>query len=116
MMDYASKSTYSLPDKSLSYQWKTKYNKRELSLVESKAGKMLLERGYELSGVFICGPNLIEKAKLYIQNKWFRIMRQISIYGFSLFFQYYLARKLGISQWERSLKTKINAANIKMIK
>ncbi|MCR4303418.1 MAG: sulfotransferase [Gallionella sp.] len=116
MMDYASKSTYSLPDKRLSYQWKTKYNRRELSLVESKVGDMLLSRGYELSGVFAYGPSLIEKAELYVQNKWFRIRRQVSAYGFSLFLQYYLARKLGISQWERALKAKINAANAKMLK
>lgn len=116
MMDYASKSTYSLPDKSLSYQWKTKYNRRELSLVESKAWQMFLNRGYELSGVPICGPNLIEKAQLYIQNKWFRIMRQITAYGFPLFFQYYLARKLGISTWEKSLITRRNAITTKMLK
>jgi len=116
MMDYASKSTYSLPDKSLSYQWKTKYSRRELSLVESKAGEMLLNRGYELSGVSICGPSLIEKIKLYIQNKSFRAIHQISGYGFSLFFQYYLARKLGISPWEKSLQIRINAADVKGLK
>lgn len=116
MMDYATKSAYSLPDKSLSYQWKTKYNKRELSLVESKAGEMLFNRGYELSGVPICGPSLIEKINLYIQNKRFRVMHQISVYGFSLFFQYYLARNLGLSLWERSLITRINAVDIKMLK
>lgn len=116
MMDYASKSTYSLPDKRLSYQWKRKYSKRELSLVESKAGNMLLNRGYELSGVAIIGPSLIEKSKLYIQNKLFRAASQISTYGLSLFLQSYLARKLGISAWEKSLKPRINAADVKTLK
>lgn len=116
MMDYASTSTYALPDRSLCYQWKTKYSRRELSLVESKAGKMLLNRGYELSGVSISEISLIEKIILYFQNKWFRVMYQISAYGFPLFFQYYLARKLGISAWEKSLQTRKNAADIKMLK
>lgn len=116
MMDYASKSTYSLPDKSLSYQWKTKCSGRELSLVESKVGQMLLNREYELSGVAICGPNLIERIKLYIQNKWFRVMHQISKYGFALFFQNYLAINFGTSSWKRSLKLRINAADAKTLK
>lgn len=116
MMDYASRSTYSLPDKSLSYQWKTKYSRRELSLVESKAGEILLNRGYELSGVSVCGPSMIEKMRLCIQNKWFRVMYQIKVYGFPLFFQNYLARKLGISPWEKSLKIRRNAITAKMLK
>lgn len=116
MMDYASTSTYSLPDKSLCYQWKTKYSRRELSLVESKAGKMLVNRGYELSGVSISERSIIEKLQLYFQNKWFRITYQITTYGFSLFIQYYLARKLGISTWEKSLSIRKNTADIKMLK
>jgi hypothetical protein len=116
MMEYASKTTYSLPDKKLSYQWKSKYKIRELSLVESKAGKMLLDRGYELSGASISGPDLAEKISLYLQNKYMRVKSQISIYGLSLFIQSYLARKLGIYSWSKSLKPRINAADIKTLK
>jgi hypothetical protein len=116
MMDYASKSTYSLPDRNLRYQWKTKYNRRELSLVESKAGELLVNRGYELSGVYISGPSLIEKMQLHLQHKSFRTIKQISRYGFLLFFQSYLARKIGIKSWERSLKARINAIEVKGLK
>ena len=116
MLDYASNSTYSAPDKNLCYQWKRKYKKRELSLVESKAGKLLLDRGYELSGVTISRPNLIEKICLYVLNKYMRVKFQISIYGLSLFIQSYLARKLGITSWSKSLKPRINAADIKTLK
>ena len=116
MMDYASRTTYSLPDKSLSYQWKKKYSRSDLSLVENKAGYMLLNRGYALSGAPLDGPDLLEKIKLYIQNKQHRIRHQITMYGFSLFFQYYLAKCLGLSVWEKLLKTRINAADVKTLK
>lgn len=116
MLDYASNSTYSLPDKSLVNQWKTKYNKRELSLVESKAGAMLVSRGYELSGVLISGPSLIERIMLFTRHKSSRAVGQISAYGFSLFFQNYLARKLGFTSWQGLIQTRINEIDVKTLK
>ena len=116
MLDYTTHSTYSLPDKNLCYQWKSKYNERELSLVESKASDVLAKYGYELSGVSICGPSLFERVSLFVQNKLFRIRRRISVYGYSLFFQYVLAKRLKISPWERALIARINAVNAKLIK
>ena len=115
MMDYAANSSYSLPDKSLSYQWKKKYSKRELSLVESKAGKLLADRGYELSGVCISEPGLLEKIILFIQNKRHRAKKQIAVYGFPLFLKYYLSKKMGLYQWERSLEIRANAAVAKVL-
>lgn len=116
MLDYATKSTYSLPDKSLCYQWRSKYSERELSLVENKVGNMLVKLGYELSGVPARGPNLFEQTKLYLQNKYYRASKEISVYGFHIYIQYLFARKLRITSWERSLKTRRNAAEIKILK
>ncbi len=116
MMDYAANSTYSLPDKSLSYQWKSKYNKRELSLVEGKVGALLADRGYEISGVALSAPGLAEKINLFVRNKWYRAKTQIGMYGLPLFLQYYLSKKTGLYRWERSLAIRTNAAITKVLK
>lgn len=116
MLDYASTTTYSLPNNNLCLQWKTKYSKRELSLVEGKAGTILLKLGYGLSGEPTRKPSSRELTILYIQNKSFRVIQQISLYGFPLFLKYYLARKLSIVRWEKSLKTRINAIQSRTLK
>lgn len=116
MLEYAANSSYSLPDKKLSYQWKRKYSKRELSLVENKVGHLLIGRGYELSGGEMSEPGYAEKLSLFFQNKWHRAKWQIGMYGFPLYLKYYIAKKIGLYQWEKSLEVSVNAAVAKVLK
>lgn len=116
MLDYANTSTYSLPDKSLSYQWKKKYSKRELALVEMKAKDLLLSRGYELSGVNPSKPGLVERIYLYMQNKWYRASWQINVYGLTLFVKFFVAQKTGMEGWLRLLTPEMNEAITRTLK
>lgn len=116
MMDYAKKSSYDLPNKNCSYQWKTKYSKRELQLIEGKVSEMLLERGYELSGYPSMLPNRFEKFILMMKNKNFRIRYQIQKYGLRLFIKNILANKLGITLWRNECKHRINVIDINGLK
>lgn len=116
MMDYAKNSTYSLPDKNLSYQWKTKYSERDLQLVEGKVSKMLLDRGYKLSGYTQVKPGTIEKLALMIQNKKFHIRHNIKKYGFALYLKNVIANKFGINSWRNECQHRINAIDIKGLK
>jgi len=51
MLSYADHSTYERPDPSLVYQWRKKLKDEDIQLVEARVGPMLLERGYEMSGL-----------------------------------------------------------------
>ena len=112
MMDYAKNSTYQLPDKNLSYQWKNKYNKRELQLVEGKASKIIIERGYELSGNTHIIPGFFGKLYLNIKNKKFRIRYKVNKYGFSLYIKNLLANKLHHESWKKECKKRINTIDV----
>ena len=50
MLEYAERSTYDRPDPSLATQWPSKLGRREVQQVEARAGELLQERGYKLSG------------------------------------------------------------------
>lgn len=116
MMDYAKNSSYGLPDKSLSYQWKKKYTDRDLQIVEGKVSKLLLERGYELSGYSPVKPNIFERLVLLIQNKIFCVQLKIKTYGLNLYVKNVVANKFGINSWKNECKQRMNVINIKGLK
>jgi len=87
MMDYTLKSTYSKPDASLVNQWKRKLSVREIQYVELKASHLMSTLGYELSGEALISISLVEKIKLKIFNKLFKLRFSIRRYGFFLCFK-----------------------------
>lgn|SRR3990167_2512519 len=72
MLDYPSRSTYGPPDPKLIEQWRSGYSPRELGLVEGKVGRMLIEKGYELSGVAPITPGRVGRTVVRISNSWGR--------------------------------------------
>lgn len=72
MLGYPSRSTYGPPDIKLVEQWRRDLTPREVALIEGKAGRMLIERGYELSGSEQFVPNAIYRAALRVDNSWKR--------------------------------------------
>jgi hypothetical protein len=116
MLSYAQNSTYDLPDKTLSYQWKRKYSPRELQLVEWKLGKMLTDRGYEPSGHVPDAPGLLELVGLKIRHRQYRIMYGLKKYGFTLYVENILARRAGWKSWRESVKHRVNAIDIAGLK
>ncbi|MEJ1339569.1 MAG: sulfotransferase [Candidatus Sedimenticola sp. (ex Thyasira tokunagai)] len=116
MLDYADNSTYGLPDKSLSYQWKRKYSDRELQLVEGKLEGMITAKGYELSGLKPVSPSMLERISLLVKNKHYRAMFQINRYGLMMFLEGLLVRRVGYSAWRESYKSRRNTVDIKYLK
>ena len=116
MLSYADNSSYELPNKNLSYQWKKKYSNKELRLVEGKVSGLLLDRGYELSGTILVKPGLVEKFRLMFQNKLYRVQHSIKSYGWVLYIKNLIANKLGIKPLINSCKREINAINLKGLK
>ena len=116
MLDYAEHTTYGLPDKRLCYQWKKKYTQRELQLVEGKISKMLVERGYELSGLPLDEPGWMELVGIRFQNKLYRIKHGTKTYGLILYLGWVLSRKLGIRRWREASQLKIDQIDMQNLK
>ncbi|MDJ0554212.1 MAG: sulfotransferase [Microcoleaceae cyanobacterium MO_207.B10] len=107
MLSYPETSPYELPDKKYVAQWKIKMSEYEIRLVESKAGNMLEERGYELSGLPILIVNSTTKLRLKFQDKLERIKYRVNRLGLGLYIEDYLSRHLGSEKWEKAVKLKI---------
>jgi hypothetical protein len=109
MLSYPQKTTYDFPDSSLIAQWKRKMSEREIQLVESRISSMLVERGYQLSGLPLLTVTSAMEQRLKLQNWWSRIQFRFQRFGLILFLSDYLSRKFGIRQWQKRVKLQINA-------
>lgn len=116
MMNYASNSTYAPPDKNLSYQWKKKYTKRELQLVEGKVAHHISELGYELSGYDPARPGLWEEIRLYLLNRKYCVLHQIRRYGIGLYLENMLASRIGSQGWQYACRRRKNQIDIQHLK
>lgn len=72
MLDYPSRSTYGPPDSRLVEQWRSELDRREIALIEGKTGRMLTDRGYEMSGGQLVVPGALGRALLRADNIWRR--------------------------------------------
>ena len=108
MLTYDKTTSYDLPDANFIHQWKRKLSDREIQLIESRIGNMLLERNYELSNLppIEITPAIVQKLKLqdWLKRKQFRIKR----FGLPLLLADNLSRRLQLNSWQKSVKLKIN--------
>lgn len=109
MLEYHKSTTYSKPNAKLIQQWKHKLRPYEISLVESRVGALLSERGYQLSGQPIRHPSLPEKIWLHGQSRLGRLNYRLSHLGFWLFIGDFMSRKLNIRPWQEQLEPQITA-------
>ena len=116
MLDYPLHTSYKKPDKSLIQQWKRKLSEREIQYVESKAGKLMEERGFQMSGLPIIQVGLMEKIKLMIQNKLYRINFGVKRYGFALYTVEKMTKFLRLDQLNKKyfmMKEEVNKKHLK---
>ena len=84
MLDYHQSSTYSPPDISLIEQWRRKQSQREVELVESRAGDLMVDRGYQLENSPPKPPGFIEHCWLRIASKFYTSTFDVRRYGLCL--------------------------------
>jgi len=106
--NYADRSTYELPDAKLIAQWRRKLSDQEIQLAESRIGKMLTERDYELSGLPVLQLGPWRRRKLARQDWLRRAQFRLRRYGLPLFAADYLARRLPIGSLAKWCKSRIN--------
>lgn len=108
MLTYPEDTTYSAPDPKLISQWRRKLSEHEIQLVESRISDMLVERGYELSGLPIIEVPSQEIRQLRFQCYWKRALGRVQRNGLPLFIMDYFARRLGYKPFERYVALQVN--------
>jgi hypothetical protein len=100
---------YKYPDPKLSYQWKKKLSKREIQLVESRIGDMLVERGYELSGHPRISPSAVELRLLKVQDRYAIARHRLDWFGPRLWVESVLSKRFGPKSWREDVEHRVNA-------
>lgn len=104
MFDYTKTTRYTRPSARFVSQWKTKLSPVEIGLVEVKAAKMLLERGYGLSDHARPAPTLSERTRLRLHDRARVFKFRSDRYGIPTVLGMKLARLLGVSWLETHLR------------
>ena len=110
MLEYAQFTSYSKPDPTLIYQWKQKLTSKEIQLVESKAGALLTDAGYQPSGLPLVHPPWVLRLVLRVQDKISRIRYRLGYMGIKLFVSDWLSRKFQLMAWQDKLRPRIHEA------
>lgn len=116
MLSYDQRSSYSAPDASLVYQWKSKQTKRDVALTEAKLGPMLGAKGYAPSGYPAVVPGTLDRALLTAQNKIGTWRKAVRRYGFANIAQRRIGRALGLEAMRRGAQARIDAITVRDLK
>jgi hypothetical protein len=116
MLTYPETTSYSFPNAKYLGQWRRKLSNREIQLVEARIGKMLKERGYELSDLPPLTVTPAIKQQLKLQDWWKRLQFRIQRHGLLLFIKSYLSRRLGLKGWQKQVQLQINAIEVSRLK
>lgn len=116
MFDYARTSTYDLPDPKLINQWRRTLSDLEVQLIETRAGELLAEREYPLSGLPRVEVTPWMRWKLRWQSRLTGVHFRVKRYGWLLFLQQFLARRLGVTRWHKHVTLRTNAIKAQYVK
>ena len=116
MMNYAQETGYSLPDESLVNQWHHKLSKREIQLIESRLAPLLVDRGYDLSGLPHLRVSKLGRMGLKVQNKLGLLIRKAGKYGLPLASADFVARRLGLTGLSDRIRQKTSVIDTNTMK
>lgn len=109
MLSYTGNSRFERPDPKLAQQWRTKQTPREVRLLESRIGKMLVERGYELSGLPPIQVTPFTRGFLAIDHRTRRASARRKKLGSRLYWADVLSKRLGTRKWRRDVTLRVYA-------
>jgi Sulfotransferase family len=116
MLQYSQDTTYEQPDSRFLNQWRRKLSDREIQLIESRVGALLVERGYTASGLPAIQLSNREIQSLKLQDWWTRANFRLQRYGAPLFVLNYVTSRLPVRTWHNTVQLKINEIDSKHIK
>lgn len=116
MLNYPNHTTYGPPDARFIEQWRRELTPREIALVESKAGDMLVERGYERSGGAPVSPRAAERVRLRLEDRLGRWREEVRRYGLFLTVLSKVSRRLGHKGLETFVRKRTAPIELKYLK
>jgi hypothetical protein len=116
MLGYHKNSTYSLPSPEFMNQWKRKLSADEIRLAEARMGALLVERGYELSGLPPIDITPLMVGRLRLQDRWYTAMFSRRRYGTGLYLASKIARRFGPHSWRHQILTQMNSIDMQYLK
>ena len=108
MLGYPETTTYDPPDVSRVNQWKRKLSDRQVRLVEARVGALLVDRGYEPSGLPPLKVTPVMAKRLRLRDWWGRVRFRVKRFGLGLFLSDFLSRRLGMTRWQGRVRQRMN--------
>jgi hypothetical protein len=108
MFDYASGTSYKLPDPSLNYQWKKRMRVADVQRLEAKMGKRLRDRAYPLSNHPQLPVSGIARKLLYLHSRWKVFLFRVNRFGPTLTLQETISRRLGLKEMHEKALSAMN--------
>ncbi len=108
MLDYAKDTAYALPDPQKLSQWRNNLSDREVQSVEGRVGDLMIDRGYELSGLPPLHPGRVGLIRLRAEDKIGMWRRRLETYGLRLFIERAIARLVPLPAYRNSVKLRYN--------
>jgi hypothetical protein len=121
MLRYDEDSTYSSPDPNLIGQWRRKLSKNAVRLAESRIAEMLVDRGYELSGLKPLKVGPVLEQWIRIDDRKNRLKARRRLYGTPLFAGELAMRAVEpiyqtLREFRRSVREQINSVERSTLK
>jgi hypothetical protein len=107
-LSYPDDTSYEAPDASLAWQWRRKLSERDVRLVEARVGPLLIERGYEPSGLPALEVTPAMRRRLGRQDRAYCVRFRLRRLGPRLFLADQLTRRLGMARLHKGVKLRIN--------
>ncbi|MGB0563988.1 MAG: sulfotransferase family protein [Spirulinaceae cyanobacterium] len=116
MLDYTTYTDYALPVPQQSQLWKDALEATEIQLIEARVGDLLEQRGYQPSGLPKLKPSWRDRLYLKLQSRLTRTQFRLNRYGWQLFLQETLTRKLGLKALHRPIQYQLNEIDRRYLK
>lgn len=116
MLGIAGHTSYSCPSAKYANQWSRNMSERDIRWVELRLGSQIEAAGYARYKPAQSPLSLGERIYIFVQNRIYKTRYQIKKWGFGLWVQQFLARKLRIQGWQDRVREKTNIIDIQFLK
>jgi hypothetical protein len=115
MLNYPNDTIYGAPSPHAIGRWKRGLSPDSVRLVEARVGDMLVELGYEHSGLPFLELSPRMESRLYRHDRFYRALFRWMKHGTRLFLADFLARRFGRRSWSLEVQERMAAQFAKTI-
>ncbi|NEO83435.1 MAG: sulfotransferase [Spirulina sp. SIO3F2] len=116
MLSYTDYTDYELPNPKTCQLWQRQLTPHQIQCIEARVGHWLQQRGYTISKFPQLNLNGRDRLYLRIQSRLARAQFRLKRYGWQLFLQETLTRKLHLTALHRPLQYQLNAIDRRYLK